>query len=530
MTGGAARRGGVIVAISCVLLLGTWLRFDGIDHKVFWFDELYSALWYSGHDLEQATPERVGRPMRPQELTSLLRLEEGSDLGSIIDVIIRDDPQHTPLYFVALRIWAGLVGDSIGALRSLSALADLLILPFLFWLCMELAHSRRVAWIAVALVALSPFHIAYSQEMRQYTLWMLLIVSSSAWFLWTLRSPARWKWLLYGLAVAAGLYTHLLYGLVVLAHAVYLGGAHFLIRSGCSGRDLRSLAGYGLATAGGLLLFSPWVWVIATHFPTAAARVSWSQEEVGLLHLVAMWASNYSAVFLDTNHTLKFIEHPGPTVYASFAARALILVPVAAAVLALLRNPRHRANLFLLALIGVPFLALALPDLLFGGVRSGAGNRYLAPSYLGVELAVASWLGGNVNRSGGGQRRIMTGTLVTILAAGVFSGCLYARSETWWHKSIGYFNGAAARIVNAQARPLVVSASVTSLLTLSTRLDEKVTVMLVEDPQHVGNIGPYGAVYVLEPDEKMRAGLMRIYAAGLEPVFPPAGLYALRVP
>ena len=140
-----------------LLVFGSYLRFHDNGEKLFWLDEIYTGYWYSGHDWKQAIPDLAGHELKPRDVQKLVRIDEGSKLPAIFHAVIRDDPQHTPLYFVALRFWAWMVGDSVGALRSFSAVADLLILPLLFWFCMELFGSARVAWIASPWSLFRPF-------------------------------------------------------------------------------------------------------------------------------------------------------------------------------------------------------------------------------------------------------------------------------------------------------------------------------------------------------------------------------------
>src|SRR5262245_39154059 len=104
----------------------------------------------------------------------------------------------------------------------------------------------------------------------------------------------------------------------------------------------------------------------------------------------------------------------------------------------MLVNPRRKSSLFLLPLILVPFLCLAVPDVIVGGIRSGGGNRYLTPSYLGLEIAVASWLAVGLSESKVLRRFIMQGALIAILAMGIVSGVIVGRADTWWHKTNGH--------------------------------------------------------------------------------------------
>ena len=124
---------------------------------------------------------------------------------------------------------------------------------------------------------------------------MLTIVSASALLLWTLRSPGIWKWCLYALAVTIGLYTQLLFCFVVLAHAIFISGMLFFRQPVDSEKRAAVFSCYLLATAGAVLLFTPWIWIILSRLSTALGHVSWSEQKVSFLHLAGMWAYNYSA-------------------------------------------------------------------------------------------------------------------------------------------------------------------------------------------------------------------------------------------
>jgi uncharacterized membrane protein len=487
--------------IFLLLIFGSYLRIHDNNHKLFWFDEIYSALWYSGHDLRESFSDLKGREIGVVELQNVQRLDENSNLRSVIESIIRQDPQHTPLYYLVLNLWAKVAGDSIGSLRSLSALVDLLILPLLFWLCLELSGSTRAAWVAVVLVAISPFHIVYSQEARQYTLLMLTVILSGSCLLWTLRAPAIWKWCLFALTLAAGLYTHLLFCFVILSHAVYVFASEIFRRSTENTTSLRNLFGYSTATVGGIALFAPWIWVLAVHFQTAVSHLSWSRIDVGFLHLVGMWAYNYSAVFLDTNHIMKFLDETDLLTYGVFFLRALSLIPAALAVLYLFRHPFQKISLFLLPLIFLPFLGLALPDVIIGGMRSGGGNRYLAPSFIGLEIAMAYWFSLGLVGTRDRQSRMKQGMLALILVMGISSGLIFRNSDTWWHKTIGHFNMTVAEIINREERPLLIARSATSLLSLSHHLDEKVVILFSREDQWDDILERFSDVFILSPSE-----------------------------
>ena len=87
--------------------------------------------------------------------------------GEMLGWIVRID-QHPPLYYGLLRIWMRL-GDDPATLRALSALCGTLTIPVLYRLGRRLA-GPPVGLLAALLLALSPFHVRFSQEVRMYAL------------------------------------------------------------------------------------------------------------------------------------------------------------------------------------------------------------------------------------------------------------------------------------------------------------------------------------------------------------------------
>ncbi len=97
----------------------------------------------------------------------------GSVTGANILEALRHDG-HPPFYYLLLHGWMDLFGTSNLAIRSMSALFGLLCLPLAFVLGRRRGGSL-LGWIAVSVVALSPFAVRYSAEARMYSLIMLLV-------------------------------------------------------------------------------------------------------------------------------------------------------------------------------------------------------------------------------------------------------------------------------------------------------------------------------------------------------------------
>ena len=210
----ATRR--LLPAAVFVLLLAFFLRFHLLAAQSFWNDEGNSA-----------------------------RLSERS-IPAILEGTASDI--HPPLYYLALRGWRELAGETEFGLRAFSAYAGVLVVAVVLALGRNLTARRQDAKtpshygeekaplrpgvlaltssaIAGLLAALSPVLVYYSQETRMYAL-LALLAALSAWVLlvW-LGGPRRpWRWMVaYTLLLAAGLYTHYFFPAVIAAQGLVTG-------------------------------------------------------------------------------------------------------------------------------------------------------------------------------------------------------------------------------------------------------------------------------------------------------------------
>ena len=87
---------------------------------------------------------------------------------------------HPPLYYLLLHFWLNIVPDSDTAVKLLSVLWGTLLIPATYFFSQQLFNKRTVSLTAAALVAISPFHILYSQELRMYTQLMFFVVLGTA--------------------------------------------------------------------------------------------------------------------------------------------------------------------------------------------------------------------------------------------------------------------------------------------------------------------------------------------------------------
>ena len=218
MAGPGLSRWAVPTAIAVVVVAGLVLRF--------W---TRSDLW-----LDEALTVNVARlPLR--------RLSAG----------LRHDGAP-PLYYLLLHAWMRVFGTGDVAVRSLSALFGIAALP-VAWVAGRDLAGRRAGWIALVLLASSPYAIRYSTETRMYTLVMLLVLLGwvAVWRSLERPTPAR----LGAVALVSGmlLLTHYwsLYLLAVLEAALVWRWRR---------EPKASNAGrVALAVVGGGVLLLPWL-------------------------------------------------------------------------------------------------------------------------------------------------------------------------------------------------------------------------------------------------------------------------------
>ena len=130
---------------------------------------------------------------------------------------------HPPLYYLLLKGWIGIEGDSLAGLRSLSVVASLVALYLLVRLAAGVV-PRAVA-LAVALgFAVSPHAIYYSQEARMYASVTAVVLGGClAYRRWVESGFERRRALVaYAACATAALYLHYFTALVFVAIWIHL--------------------------------------------------------------------------------------------------------------------------------------------------------------------------------------------------------------------------------------------------------------------------------------------------------------------
>lgn len=207
-----------------LIALAALVRFYGLSKPAIWSDEGFTLL-LSSHSVSQ-----------------------------ILSHTVRD--VHPPLYYVLLHEWMSVFGHSVFSARSFSVLAGVGTVALGIWL-VRLISSRRAAVLAGVLLALLPFAVRYSQEVRMYALLGLLLLGATVALVYWVNNPAHYRALaVYGLLMVAGLYTHYFAGVCLASHWVYL----LVLRFQRSVRhQYLSMPAWWVVNGLIVVLFLPWV-------------------------------------------------------------------------------------------------------------------------------------------------------------------------------------------------------------------------------------------------------------------------------
>ena len=135
-----------LLPITCILIIGTFLRFYKLDFQSLWLDEL--------HTMQQAKPS-----------------ESVKDLYAFL--LCCD--QHPPLFYLTAKFFFSIFGHTEFVARSIAATTGSLCVLALYFLGKELAN-KAVGLTAATFLAINFYGISYSQEARMYMPALLFVI------------------------------------------------------------------------------------------------------------------------------------------------------------------------------------------------------------------------------------------------------------------------------------------------------------------------------------------------------------------
>ena len=190
---------------------------------------------------------------------------------SAAEVIARQpalNPGELPIHDLMLHGWIGLFGESIAAMRAMSALLGVVSIALVFFVTLELFVSepgtesqlsgdevRIIAATAALIFALNLVTIKYSREARMYPVMLAAILAQVGMFLRALRVGGLAKYVVVAILTAIAIASNFSALLVPATEVVWLG--YTISRSRDDADNSRSKHAWTLAAvlaAGGLIL------------------------------------------------------------------------------------------------------------------------------------------------------------------------------------------------------------------------------------------------------------------------------------
>jgi uncharacterized membrane protein len=499
------------VLVICLITIGVSLRFAWLDRKVYWYDEAFTSLEISGYSPRDASTDILnGRLVTARELEKY-QFPSATSPKSVHDTvrnIIANEPQLTPLYFVALRWWSELFPNSVAAIRAFSALFSVATLAVTFWLCREL-FSTRVALAAVALMSISPLLLLYAQEARPYSMWSAAVLMTSSALLLAMRGKTVPSWVFYALCAAVSLYIYLFSALVIAGQACFVAVDQRF-------RLTTTVRSFCISVALAVASFVLW--------PYRGQHSGAGNDHYPLPQYWIKWIRSIGLLFADFN--LRDTT-PKPLLVPYALLLLALLALCAYSVYFIWRNASRKQSAFVLTLIGALCLFLPALDILRGASVS-LMTRYSLPSLIGIQLAVAYMFAAKTDESSPDRTRWTWRCVAAMLAVtGLLSCWTLARATVWWSKDPQNYIQSASRIINAAPEPVVVLSDTwfIPVLSLEHKLRPDVRYQLTTEPRVPQIQESTATVFVFQPSDHLRMELEKHYP--LMQIDPGANLWKL---
>ena len=154
-------------APAAILLIAAILRWFRIESQSLWYDEGYSLFFSGGRTISETVARTIGA---------------------------NASERFQPAYFVLLHLWRAAFGSSEVSLRSFSVVVGLAAVGMVYVAASQLLN-RTTALLAGVGMSISAFAVIYSQEVRPYSLIMVVAaVQLCAATAIVVKSPETRRW------------------------------------------------------------------------------------------------------------------------------------------------------------------------------------------------------------------------------------------------------------------------------------------------------------------------------------------------
>jgi len=283
---------------------------------------------------------------------------------------------HPPLYYWLLKTWEMLFGTTEAAVRSMSAFFGAIAIVFAYLTTRKL-FGRKTAALSLLLLIISPMLVRYGHEARMYTLAAAIVMAATYAFIIAQDSKKKLPWIVYGVLIAAGMWTHYFTALAWLAHWIWRA---IVIRQDEGKKNFFKhffTKQWTLTYAFAVALFLPWI--------------PFMFLQLGGIQGTGFWIGS---VGIDTpanylSNIFFYLEHGQVNGWLAVLFFILVGVLLAGGIRAyrVLSKPERQKYLLVLLLAFAPVVLLFIVSL--PPLKSSFVERYLAPAVVAFSMFAA---------------------------------------------------------------------------------------------------------------------------------------------
>jgi len=250
-----------IVVFITILFIALVINLTGLDSEYLWFDEYFSVC--------------VANRTFDQTMYSIIYDVPAPAFSLLLHYYIKLNPHFTIFY-----------------LRLLPMIINVLALVILFYFCKSF-FNIEVTILSSLFFAFSNFLLQYSQEVRTYSLVVLLSVASSFLLLQMTVNPLKKKWMwLYSVVNILGVYAHYHFFLFLFSHLI------FVIFIAIKSNNSKLILKWGQSFLIVVIAFSFWLKIFLNQFDSAS--IKWLGHP-GLYDLITLLFNQFPFWGLNLN-------------------------------------------------------------------------------------------------------------------------------------------------------------------------------------------------------------------------------------
>ena len=201
-----------------IILIALAIRIYFIFIREFWYDEAYTGLI-------------INMPWR--EMVNALHFDV-----------------HPPLYYIIIKFWSEIFGNTDAALRFFSTFANLIFIAITVFFLKKYLAEKKFALAIGYLLAFNPFLILFAPEARMYSLLLLLYTLTMIVYAKAIDSDKKITWLAFAILLALCFYTH---------YIAIIAAPSFLIAWLLGQKKLQNFLYTIICLLAAFLLYYPWL-------------------------------------------------------------------------------------------------------------------------------------------------------------------------------------------------------------------------------------------------------------------------------